>query len=33
MEAAEILASEDDDQCFVLHAEDKFKETDLPDLE
>jgi hypothetical protein len=32
-EAAEISASQDDDQYFILHAEDKFKETDLTDLE
>jgi hypothetical protein len=33
MEAPEISASEDDDQYFVFHAEDKFEETDLTDLE
>jgi hypothetical protein len=33
MEAPEISASEDDDHYFVLHAEDKFEETDRTDLE
>jgi hypothetical protein len=33
MEAAEISASEDDVQYFILQAEGKFEETDLTDLE
>jgi hypothetical protein len=33
IEAAEISASEDDDQYFVLQAEGKFEETELRHLE
>jgi hypothetical protein len=33
MEAAEIAASEDDVQYFILQAEGKFEETELTDLE